>query len=46
MEIGRDDHSRSFVRVLDEGGMIREVYETVDEALAEADAAIAACLDR
>lgn len=43
IEIGQDDYSRSFVRVLDIGGMVwegKESYETVAEALAEADAAI------
>ena len=47
IELGRDDYSRSFVRVLDIGGMVwegEERYETVDEALAEAEAAIAAWL--
>jgi hypothetical protein len=36
IEIGQDDYSRSFVRVLDEGGMIWEGsddYETLDEAM-------------
>ncbi len=48
IEIGRDDFSQSFIRVLDIGGMIwegKESYETVDEALAEADAAIAEWYD-
>ncbi len=48
IELGRDDYSRSFVRVLDIGGMIWEGenrYETVDEALAEAEAAIAAWVE-
>lgn len=48
IEIGSDDYSRSFIKVLDIGGMIWEgkhEYETVDEALAEAEAAIAACLE-
>ena len=39
IELGRDDYSGSFVRVLDTGGMVWEGekrYETVDEALAEA----------
>jgi hypothetical protein len=43
IELGRDDFSRSFIRVLDIGGMIwegAEDYETVDAALAEAEAAI------
>ncbi len=48
IEIGRDDFSQSFVRVLDIGGMIwegKESYETVDDALAEADATIAKWFD-
>lgn len=47
IEIGRDDYSRSLVRVLDIGGMVwegEEGYETVDEALSEAEAAISAWL--
>jgi hypothetical protein len=45
IEIGTDDFSRSFIRVLDIGGMIWEGethYPTLDDALAAADAAIAA----
>ncbi len=48
IEIGRDDYSRSFIRVLDIGGMIwegKQEYETIDEALAEAEAAIMAWLE-
>jgi hypothetical protein len=43
IEIGQDDFSESFIRVLDEGGLVWEsetTYKTVAEALAEADAAI------
>lgn len=43
IEIGQDDYSRSFIRVLDIGGLVwesKESYETVAEALAEADAAV------
>ena len=43
IEIGQDDYSNSFIRVLDAGGLVwesEESYETVAEALAEADAAI------
>ena len=43
IEIGRDEYSDSFIRVIDEGGLIwesEEAYKTVAEALAEADAAI------
>ncbi|MCB8924027.1 MAG: hypothetical protein H6652_00205 [Ardenticatenaceae bacterium] len=42
IEIGQDEYSRSFIRVLDIGGLVwesKESYETVAEALAEADAA-------
>jgi hypothetical protein len=45
VEIGTDDYSRSFIRVLDIGGMIWEGetrYPTLDDALSAADAAIAA----
>lgn len=48
IEIGADEYSSSLIRVLDEGGMIWESeddYETLDEALQAADAAIAAWLD-
>ena len=45
IEIGRDHYSTSLVRVLDLGGMIWESrnreYETIDEALADAESAIA-----
>ncbi len=44
IEIGQDDYSRSFVRVLDIGGLIwesEESYQSVTEALADADRAIA-----
>lgn len=47
IEIGRDEYSSSFVRVLDIGGMVwegAEEYETLDEALSEAEAAISAWL--
>jgi hypothetical protein len=43
IEIGYDDNTQSFIRVLDEGGMIwsgRARYTSVDEALAEANGAI------
>jgi hypothetical protein len=49
IELGRDDYSRSFVRVLDIGGLVwegKERYETVDEALFEADEAIAVLLEQ
>lgn len=44
IEIGRDEYSDSFIRVLDPGGLVWEsakMYPTVTEALADADAAIA-----
>ncbi len=43
IEIGYDYNTQSFIRVLDEGGMIwsgRARYTSVDEALAEANGAI------
>jgi len=43
VEIGSDDYSRSFIRVLDIGGMIWEgetSYPTLDDALRAADQAI------
>jgi len=48
IEIGRDEYSRSFVRVLDIGGLVwegEEEYESVDQALAAAEAGIAAWLE-
>lgn len=49
IEIGYDDgFTNTFIRVLDMGGMIFEgetKYESVDAALAEADAAIAEWYD-
>lgn len=44
IEIGRDDYSRSMVRIMDEGGMVWEVkskYESLDDLLQHAEAAIA-----
>jgi hypothetical protein len=44
IEVGQDHYSRSLIRVLDEGGMIWESaarYASVDEALREAEAAVA-----
>ncbi len=43
IEISRDEYSDLLIRVLDEGGLVWEsekAYETVAEALADADAAI------
>ena len=43
-EMGQDDYSDSFIRALDEGGMIWESsadYETIDEALKALEKALA-----
>lgn len=43
IEIGRDEYSSSFVRILDLGGMIwegKERYRSIDDALAAADQAV------
>ena len=43
IEIGRDEYSSSFIRILDLGGMVWEGedrYASVDDALAAADQAI------
>lgn len=48
IELGQDEFSRSYVRVLDVGGLIWESersYQTVAEALADAEIAVAAWLD-
>ncbi|MFN9789716.1 MAG: hypothetical protein ACK53X_01320 [Holosporales bacterium] len=48
IEIGYDYNTKSFIRVLDEGGMIwsgRARYTSVDEALAEANCAIGEWLE-
>jgi hypothetical protein len=44
IEIGQDDYNSSFVRVLDEGGMVWEGsddYETLDEAMQALEAGLA-----
>ena len=44
IEIGQDDYSSSFVRVLDEGDMVWEGsddYETLDEAMQALEAGLA-----
>ena len=44
IELGADEYSRSMVRVLDLGGLVWESekrYASIDEALADADRAIA-----
>lgn len=48
IELGQDEFSRSYVRVLDIGGLIWEserTYQTVAEALIDAEAAVAAWMD-
>lgn len=48
IEPGRDDYSRSYIRVLDIGALVwegRERYETVDDALTEAEAASTVWMD-
>ena len=45
IEIGHDDMSRSFVRALDEGGLVwegREHYATLDDALQDLEAGLVA----
>lgn len=45
IEIGQDDYSRSFIRVLDEGGMVwegGEMYASLDDALQAAEQGIEA----
>ncbi len=49
IEIGRDEYGDSFIRVIDEGGVMwesEEVYETVAEALTDAEAAIKSWADQ
>jgi hypothetical protein len=44
IEIGHDDMSRSFVRALDEGGLVwegQEDYATLDDALRDLEAGLA-----
>ncbi len=48
IELGQDEYNDSLIRVLDAGGLVWEsekVYETVAEALADADAAIGRLAD-
>jgi hypothetical protein len=45
IEIGQDDMRRSFVRALDEGGLVwegQEDYATLDDALRDVEAGLAA----
>lgn len=49
LEIGRDEYGDSFIRVIDRGGVIwegNEIYETVAQALADAEAAIKSWADK
>jgi len=44
IEIGRDDYSKSMVRIMDEGGMVwkgKSKYDSLDDLLQDAEAAIA-----
>ena len=48
IEIGYDEFSHSFIRVLDEGGMqweSKHKYDSVDEALVELEAALEKIID-
>ena len=49
IEVGQDEMSRSFIRAIDEGGMIwegREDYATLDAALQDLEAGIAAWIQQ
>jgi hypothetical protein len=49
IEMGQDDYSRSLIRILDTGGMIwesQEHYDSLDDALSDAEAAMAAWFKR
>jgi hypothetical protein len=48
IEIGQDENSKSFIRVLDEGGMVWESkpkYKTFDDALNDLEAALEKIID-
>jgi hypothetical protein len=48
IEIGQDDYSKSFIRVLDEGGMLWESkpkYKSLDGALNELETALEKIID-
>jgi hypothetical protein len=48
IEIGQDESSKSFIRVLDEGGMLWESkpkYKSFDDALNELEAALEKIID-
>ena len=47
VEIGHCHQTRSFIRVLDEGGLVwkgRRSYRSLDAALADAEAGVAQCM--
>jgi hypothetical protein len=49
IEIGQDDEPRSFIRVLDEGGMIWEgksKYKSLDDALNDLEKALEKALEK
>lgn len=48
IEIGQDDYSKSFIRVLDEGGTVWEsqpTYKFIDDALNELEVALGKIID-
>ena len=48
IEIGQDDYSKSFIRVLDEGGMVWESkpkYKSLDDALNDLEVALIKIID-
>jgi len=48
IEIGQDDYSQSFIRALDEGGMVWEGksnYKSLDDALNDLEAALEKIID-
>jgi len=48
IEVGYDEYSRSFIRVLDEGGMLWESkpsYKSLDDALNDLEAALEKIID-
>jgi hypothetical protein len=48
IEIGQDDESKSFIRVLDEGGMVWEgksKYKSLDDALNDSEKALEKIID-
>ena len=48
IEIGQDDYSKSFIRVVDEGGMVWESkpnYKSLDDALNDLETALEKIID-